>query len=51
MTPLLHIIAWDIEGIVEGSGDEDQPGKDGENLVGPDCLGWMGLASSERVDC
>lgn len=51
VTPLLHIIAWHIVGIVEGGDDEDQPGENGEEFVGPDCLDWMGLASRERVDC
>lgn len=50
-TPLLHIIVWDIVGIVEGSDYEDQPGENREELVGPNSLDWMGLASREWVDC
>jgi hypothetical protein len=51
MAPFLHIIVWNVEGIVEGGNHENEPGKSGEDLVSPNRLDWMGLASCEGVHC
>jgi hypothetical protein len=51
VTPVLLVIGRDMEAVVEGGDDEKEPCEDGEDLVGPDGLSGMGLASREWVHC
>jgi len=49
MAGFLLIIPWYIERIVEGSDEEKEPGESTEELVSPNGLDCMRLASCKRV--
>jgi len=50
VAPALHIITWCVEGVVESGDYEKEPGESGQDLISPDRLGGVGLASCERVE-
>lgn len=43
-------IVWGVEGVVDAGCDSEEPGDDGEDLVGPDGFGIVGIAAGKGVD-
>jgi len=50
MTPVLFVIVWDMEGIVDAGEDHQDVRKGGQDFVDPDTMNAMGFSSGERVD-
>lgn len=42
---------WLVDGVVDGDGDRQSPGKQGEDLVGGKLAGRVRLALAKGVDC